>query len=94
MDDAGLESKRRAVLEALAANAELIAGGGALGALRAVGGLELAAMAGAALEAAALGVPVVADGFISGELACAAWRGVLKSTRKGVCVYRTWKVMQ
>ncbi|KAG2427026.1 hypothetical protein HYH02_014672 [Chlamydomonas schloesseri] len=78
VDDAGLDAKRRAVADALAVNAELIkggggsGGGGALAALRAVGGLELAAMAGAALEAAALGVPVVADGFISGAACLAA----------------------
>ncbi|GFR39949.1 hypothetical protein Agub_g26, partial [Astrephomene gubernaculifera] len=78
VDDAGLAAKRAAVEAALAANEGLLAagggggGGGALRALRAVGGLELAGMAGAVLEAARLGLPVVADGFISGCAALAA----------------------
>ncbi|KXZ42047.1 hypothetical protein GPECTOR_217g454 [Gonium pectorale] len=72
VDDTGLAAKREAVSAALAANAELLRGGGALGALRAVGGLELAAMAGAVVACAELGVPVVADGFISGAAALAA----------------------
>ncbi|PNH03984.1 PsbB mRNA maturation factor Mbb1, chloroplastic, partial [Tetrabaena socialis] len=75
VDDAGLAAKVAAVREALAANAGLLAGGGGGGgggggsagltALRAVGGLELAAIAGAVLEAARLGIALVVDGFIS-----------------------------
>lgn len=38
--------------------------------LQAVGGLELAAMTGACLQAEKLDVPVVVDGFISGAHAC------------------------
>ena len=74
VDDAGLAAKRAAVADALAANADLIAAGGALGALRAVGGLELAAMAGAYLEAARRRLPAIVDGFISGAAALAAAR--------------------
>lgn len=66
VDDAGLEAKQRAVAAALEVNAALIASGKALDALQAVGGLEIAAMAGACLEAARQGVPIVVDGFISG----------------------------
>ena len=59
---------------ALAANAGAVAGGHPLGALAAVGGLELAAMAGAYLEAGRVGMPVLVDGFISGAAAAAAVR--------------------
>jgi hypothetical protein len=72
--DAGLAAKTAAVAAALAANAALIREGGALGALRAVGGLELAAMVGAFLEAGRRRLPVVVDGFISGAAALAAAR--------------------
>lgn len=46
VDDAGLEIKSRAVAAALAANEGVMRDEGALGVVRAVGGLELAAMAG------------------------------------------------
>ncbi|GBF88556.1 nicotinate-nucleotide-dimethylbenzimidazole phosphoribosyltransferase [Raphidocelis subcapitata] len=72
--DAGLAAKTAAVAAALAANAALIKEGGALCALRAVGGLELAAMTGAYLEAGRRRLPVVVDGFISGAAALAAAR--------------------
>src|SRR5205823_1827399 len=45
-----------------------------IGALAAVGGLELAAIAGAILRAAAARVPVVLDGYICGVAALAAVR--------------------
>lgn len=73
MDDAGLQAKQQAVAAALAANSSLIAEG-PLGALQAVSGLELAAMTGAYLAAAERGLPVLADGFISGVAALAALR--------------------
>lgn len=56
---------------AVAAHAQLIAQG-PLHALQAVGGLELAAMAGAFLEASKRSMPVVVDGFVSGAAALAA----------------------
>ena len=71
VDDDGLRRKREVVARALALHA------GALGdpraALAAVGGLEIAAIAGAAIEAPRHGMAVVADGFIStvGVLAAA-----------------------
>lgn len=62
-------------MAALAANASAIGDGSdRLAALAAVGGLELAAMAGAFLEAGRLGMPAVVDGFISGAAAAVAAR--------------------
>jgi len=74
LDDAGLQVKQDAVAAALQANTALVQSGCALQALQAVGGLELAAMAGACLEAEKLNIPVVVDGFISGAAALAAVR--------------------
>ncbi|KAF8073024.1 CYCB2-3 [Scenedesmus sp. PABB004] len=80
VDDAGLAAKRRVVAAALAANRELI-DSGPLRALRAVGGLELAAMAGAVLEAAERGMPVLVDGFVAGAAALAAVRAAPAAAR-------------
>ena len=60
------------VAAALRANAASLEGGRPLAALAAVGGLELAAMAGAYLEAGRLGMPCLVDGFISTVAAAAA----------------------
>jgi nicotinate-nucleotide--dimethylbenzimidazole phosphoribosyltransferase len=73
VDDAGLERKRHAVREALRVNAGAIAAG-SLETLAAVGGLEIAGLAGVILEAAASRRPVIVDGFISGAAALAAAR--------------------
>lgn len=73
VDDAGLRVKHEAVAAGLASNQALIAGG-PLGVLQAVGGLELAAMAGALLEAARRSMPVLLDGFIAGAAALVALR--------------------
>jgi nicotinate-nucleotide--dimethylbenzimidazole phosphoribosyltransferase len=62
VDDARLAHKRVVVARAVACHA---AATDPLAALGALGGLELAAIAGAALEAPAHGIAVVADGFIS-----------------------------
>lgn len=62
VDDAGLERKRQAVARGLAANPA--AREDPLEALRALGGRELAAMAGAILRARTLRIPVLLDGFI------------------------------
>jgi len=64
VDDAGLERKVSAIERALSVNAP--SPSDALGALAAVGGLEIGAIAGAMLAAAANRVPVLVDGFISG----------------------------
>jgi nicotinate-nucleotide--dimethylbenzimidazole phosphoribosyltransferase len=63
VDDDGVRRKRAVVARALALHAGTLED--ARGALAAVGGLEIAAIAGAALEAPAHGMAVVADGFIS-----------------------------
>jgi nicotinate-nucleotide--dimethylbenzimidazole phosphoribosyltransferase len=69
MDAAGLARKRAVVAAALERH------GGPLearAALAAVGGLELAALAGAALEAARLRLPVILDGYATAVAALAA----------------------
>jgi nicotinate-nucleotide--dimethylbenzimidazole phosphoribosyltransferase len=63
VDDAGLERKRLAVETALARHVDRPQG--ARETLRCLGGLEIAAIAGATLEASSLRIAVVVDGFIS-----------------------------
>lgn len=72
VDDAGLARKREVVTAMLARHADLATD--PRGALAALGGLELAAIAGAVLEAPRHGIAVVADGFISTVAALAAVR--------------------
>jgi nicotinate-nucleotide--dimethylbenzimidazole phosphoribosyltransferase len=71
VDDAGLERKRAAVRKALDVNGERIRQG-PVEALAAVGGLEIAGLAGVILEAASHRKPVIIDGFISGAAALVA----------------------
>src|SRR5882672_369645 len=71
VDDAGLARKRAAVRTALETNAKRIAGG-PIDALAAVGGLEIAGLAGVIIEAASQRRPVLIDGFISAAAALAA----------------------
>ncbi|PIW28709.1 MAG: nicotinate-nucleotide--dimethylbenzimidazole phosphoribosyltransferase [Rhodospirillales bacterium CG15_BIG_FIL_POST_REV_8_21_14_020_66_15] len=59
----GVSAKARIVEQAVAANAVGPADG--LGVLRALGGREIAAMAGAVAQARRLGVPVLLDGFVA-----------------------------
>ena len=61
----GMEGKIAVIKKALAVNAAAVAGGDPLGVLAALGGLEIAALAGLVLGGAARGIPVVVDGFIS-----------------------------
>lgn len=70
VDDAGLANKRRVVAMALARAAGRSLDG--VDALAELGGLEIAAMAGFYLEAAALGVPALVDGFIASAAALSA----------------------
>lgn len=70
IDDHGLERKRDVVRRAL--DLHRPDAGDALGTLAAVGGLELAALAGLIVGAAAERLPVVLDGFIAGASALAA----------------------
>ncbi len=72
LDSQGVERKRRIVAAALAANAPDSAD--PLHCLRAVGGLELAALAGAMLAVAAARRPVLLDGFATGVAALAGTR--------------------
>jgi nicotinate-nucleotide--dimethylbenzimidazole phosphoribosyltransferase len=73
VDDAGLAHKVAVVERALARHARAIQAG-PLQALAAVGGLELAALAGFIVGGAAAGVPVVVDGVIAGASLLAAER--------------------
>lgn len=70
LDDAGLERKRAAVWRALEAN--VVSPRDPLGAVAAVGGLEIAALVGLVLGCAANRVPVLVDGFIVAAAALAA----------------------
>jgi len=72
IDDAGLRRKLAAVERALQLHRENLRGG--LDLLAALGGFEIAAMAGACLGAAAARVPVVVDGFIATAAAAMAQR--------------------
>jgi nicotinate-nucleotide--dimethylbenzimidazole phosphoribosyltransferase len=71
VDAAGLERKRAFVTQALALHASALDGRAALLAL---GGLELAALAGAAVEAARRRLPIVLDGYATAAAALAAVR--------------------
>lgn len=72
IDDDTLSHKVRVIERALSVNADRL--GDPLGALAAVGGLEIAGICGLVLGAAACRVPVVVDGFISSAGALVASR--------------------
>jgi nicotinate-nucleotide--dimethylbenzimidazole phosphoribosyltransferase len=72
LDEAGLARKVETVRRALAVNA--VDGAEPLTALAALGGFEIAFLAGVALEAAERGVVVLLDGFITGSAALVAER--------------------
>ena len=65
VDDEGLARKVGVVEAALARHADVVASGDAEAVLAAVGGLEIAALAGFVVGGAAAGVPVVVDGVIA-----------------------------
>jgi len=88
VDDAGLERKRHAVREALHVNSEAIARG-PLETLAAVGGLEIAGLAGVILESAQARKPVIIDGFISGAAALVASRMAPASTGFMIASHRS-----
>lgn len=71
-DDAGMARKRSAIQRALTLHADNLRS--PLGILRCVGGLEIAAMCGFCLGAAARRLPVVTDGFIATAAAVLAVR--------------------
>ena len=73
LDASGLHEKVAVVSKALEVNSALISTG-PQGILQAVGGLEIAGMVGAYLQASDLGIPAIVDGFISGAAALLALR--------------------
>lgn len=70
LDDTGVRRKTEVVTRALEIHREAFASGESL--LAAIGGFEIAAMAGVCLGGAAANVPVVVDGFIATAAAAAA----------------------
>ncbi|GAB4285572.1 MAG: nicotinate-nucleotide--dimethylbenzimidazole phosphoribosyltransferase [Coriobacteriia bacterium] len=72
LDRAGVEHKARVIARALEVNGARDLD--ALGVLAAVGGLEIAGLAGVFIGCATRGLPVVSDGFIAGAAALAAVR--------------------
>ena len=72
LDAAGIVRKVEVVRRAIAVNRPDASD--PLGVLAAVGGLEIAGLAGVVIGAAARGIPVVSDGFISGAATLAAVR--------------------
>jgi nicotinate-nucleotide--dimethylbenzimidazole phosphoribosyltransferase len=87
IDAAGLERKVEIVGRALAANAGAAAD--AVGALAALGGFEIAFLAGVCLGAAGARVPVVLDGFITGAAALAAARIAPAVTGSMIAAHRS-----
>ena len=71
IDDEGLDRKVAVIRQALADRDPDPEDG--IDVLRAVGGFELAGLAGVALEASSRRIPVVVDGFITGAAALSAW---------------------
>jgi len=88
VDDAGLERKRDAVRKALLVNAERIEVG-PVEALAAVGGLEIAGLAGVIIEAATQRRPVLIDGFISAAAALTAARMAPAATGYMIASHRS-----
>lgn len=80
IDDAGLRRKIEAIEAALRLHREVFDDG--IGLLAALGGFEIAAMAGVCIGAAAARVPVVVDGFIATAAAAAA-----EKIRRGIIDY-------
>lgn len=76
VDDDGLARKIEVIRDALALHRALLDGptGRAFGALQAVGGLEIAALAGLMIGGAARRLPVIVDGFIASAAALVACR--------------------
>ncbi|MGC1678276.1 MAG: nicotinate-nucleotide--dimethylbenzimidazole phosphoribosyltransferase [Candidatus Binataceae bacterium] len=72
LDDAGVRRKIAVLERALERHRPALTGGEAI--LAAVGGFEIAAMAGVCIAGAALRIPIVVDGFIATAAAAAAER--------------------
>ena len=65
LDAAGVRRKAEIVAKGLALHADVVASGDAVAILAALGGLEIACLAGLVLGAAANRLPIAVDGFIS-----------------------------
>jgi nicotinate-nucleotide--dimethylbenzimidazole phosphoribosyltransferase len=87
LDDAGVRRKVEVVRRALATNRPSAAD--PIGVLAAVGGLEIAALAGAILQAGAARVPVLVDGYICGIAALVACRIAPAVTRYLIAAHRS-----
>jgi nicotinate-nucleotide--dimethylbenzimidazole phosphoribosyltransferase len=74
LDSAGIARKVEAIRAGLACHSEAVQSGDPLAILSALGGLEIAAMAGAMIAAATIRAPVLIDGFISSVAALVALR--------------------
>ncbi|MGE4504778.1 MAG: nicotinate-nucleotide--dimethylbenzimidazole phosphoribosyltransferase [Desulfovibrionaceae bacterium] len=74
LDARGVASKAQVIRRGLAANAGAVESGDALAVLAALGGLEIAALAGLVLGGAKNGQLVLVDGFISTAAYLAAWK--------------------
>jgi len=85
VDDAGLERKVDVVGRALAANRATL--GDPVGALAAVGGFELAVLAGVCLGGAAAGCVVLLDGFPTGVAALVAARAAPAAAARMVAAH-------
>lgn len=83
IDDAALTNKIAVIEKSLAVNSDRL--GSPLATLAAVGGLEIAAICGAIIEAARSRIPVVVDGFISTAAALVAIR--LNEKIKDYCFF-------
>ncbi len=87
IDDAGMERKVAAVRRALAVNRPSAVD--PLGVLAAVGGLEIAALAGLVLGCAARRTPVLVDGFITAAAALVATRLEPRSADALIAAHRS-----
>jgi nicotinate-nucleotide--dimethylbenzimidazole phosphoribosyltransferase len=87
LDEAGVRHKAEVVRRALLVNHPDAAD--PIGALAAVGGLEIAALAGAVLQAAAARVPVLLDGYIGGVAALVACRVAPAATSYLIAAHRS-----
>ena len=82
---AGLAHKTRVIERALAANAGAVESGNPFAVLAALGGLEIAALAGLILGGAARRMAVMIDGFIATAAYTAAWK--IAPAVRGYCFF-------
>ena len=81
----GLAHKAAVIEKALTANAAAVASGDPLAILAALGGLEIATLAGLIIGGAARRLPVMLDGFIAGAAFVSAWK--LAPAVSGYCFF-------